>query len=50
MNRQSLGTGLRASKFANQAITFVNTIRDGVVSPTDTSFRPTVLPPKVKQQ
>jgi hypothetical protein len=35
---------------ANQAITFVNTIRDGVVSPTDTSFRPTVLPPKVKQQ
>ena len=31
---------------ATQAITFVNTIRDGVASPTDTSFRPTALPPK----
>lgn len=31
---------------ATQQITFVNTIRDGVSSPADTSFRPTVLPPK----
>ncbi len=35
---------------ATQALTFVNTIRDGVSSPTDTSFRPTVLPPKVTHQ
>ncbi len=31
---------------ATQAITFVNTIRDGVSNPADTSFRPVALPPK----
>lgn len=30
-------------------ITFINTIRDSVSSPTDTSFRPTVLPEKKMQ-
>jgi len=35
---------------ANQSISFINTIRDGVSSPTDTSFRPTALPPKATRR
>lgn len=35
---------------ATQTVSFVNTIRDGVSSPTDTSFRPTALPPKAIRQ
>ena len=31
---------------ATQQITFVNTLRDSVASPTDTTFRPALLPPK----
>lgn len=31
---------------SNQSISFVNTIRDGVSSPSDSSFRPELLPPK----
>lgn len=31
---------------STQAVTFVNTIRDGVSNPADSSFRPVALPPK----
>jgi len=31
---------------ATRQVTFVNTIRDGVSNPADSSFRPSVLPPK----
>ncbi len=33
---------------STQQIQFVNTIRDSVSSPSDTSFRPTILPPKMR--
>lgn len=31
---------------STQAVTFINTIRDGVSNPADSSFRPVALPPK----